>query len=441
MRTTKALVTLILLGISQIFTAPEAIGGPSFHLDQYGPVPTKCDNKVVLASFVLSNTTTSELKDNNLKIQNEVAEMVKHDSCPTRKELEKSLKAVFEIATPSEPYEAKIAKPDSNSLYESIRLKLPPTINGPSQLFLIPRLGSTEITRGLIKEWFGTKEAISEDYGMVYEYPWGEVEFPSAGPFSTPNEIVYRWYKSSECDGLEDSNVYQKKRLDEQLAKIDLCYANGERKRAFEDLYWKVGSWSILEHSTERLRYLAALRDRLIKWNQMENKPEVVAYLRSASINEIIETMHQINCNRRQDFFTATEQAKFHYLAYGELDQDYKGHLTILGFDDGPIIKIEGNSAAVKEFLSLEKIKLPFKAKRENAITLSTLPGALIDQIAEEQDAITVKRLAELEANLKAKYIEDSKDPVKVKQREINERRDALQPGRAHGRRGEGVWH
>lgn len=442
MKRAKLLVTLMLFGLSQIASVREAISGPSFFLDSYGPARTKYDNLARRSSLTHSDKSASELKDNTLQIQNDIAEIIKYDSCPTRKELEKSLNAVFETSTPSEPSAFRIAKPSNDSTYEYIGLKLPHTINGPSQLCLIPYQSSTNITKGMVQQWFGAKEAISEGYGTIYEYPWGEAEF-SFFPSYYENQfrITFRWSKSSESDGLNDPAFHQKKRLNEQLTKIDLAYANGERKQAFEDLYWQVGSWSTIEHSTERLRYLAALRDRLIKWNELENKPEVVAYLRSASINEIIETMHQIYRKRRQDFFTATEQAKIRYLAYGELDQDFKGHLQIVGFDDAPIIEIEGNTEAVKEFLSLQKIKLPFKAKRESAVTLSPLPGPLIDRIAEEQDEITVKRLAEREAILKEKYIQDNKDPDKVKLREIQKRRDALAPGRAPEDEDSGIWH
>lgn len=442
MKRAKLLVTLMLFGLSQIASVREAISGPSFFLDAYGPARTKYDHLARRSSLTHSDKPASKLKDNTLQIQNDVAEMLKYNSCPTRKELEKSLNAVFENSTPSKPYVSRIAKPSNDSTYESIGLKLPPTISGPSQLFLIPREGSKKITKDIVQQWFGAKEAISEGYGTIYEYPWGEVEFSFFPSFyEKPLQITFRWSKSSESDGLNDPAFHQIKRLDEKLTKIDLAYANGERKQAFEDLYWQVGSWSTIEHSTERLRYLAALRDRLIKWNELENKPEVVAYLRSASINEIIETMHQIYRNRRQDFFTATEQAKIPYLAYGELDQDFKGHLQIIGFDDAPIIEIDGNTAAVKEFLSLQKIKLPFNVKRESAVRLSTLPGPLIDRIAEEQDEITVKRLAEREAILKEKYIQDNKDPDKVKLREIQKRRDALDPGRAPEEEDLGIWH
>ncbi len=441
-RKAQLLVTLVLLEFIQISSVQEAISSPSFLLDRYGPAQVKSDNLVSRARLTHSDKPATERDDNTLQIQKDVAEMLRHYSCPTRKELEKSLNAVFETSTPSEPSAFRIAKPSNDSTYEFIGLKLPHTINGPSQLCLIPCEGSKKITKDIVQQWFGAKEAISEGYGTIYEYPWGEVEF-SFFPSYYENQfrITFRWSKSSESDGYTDPAFHQKKRLNEKLTKIDLAYANGERKRAFEDLYWQVGSWSTLEHSTERLRYLAALRDRLIKWNELENKPEVVAYLRSASINEIIETMNQIYRNRRQDFFTATEQAKIPYLAYGELDQDFKGHLQIIGFDDAPIIEIEGNTEAVKEFLSLQKIKLPFKAKRESAVTLSLLPGSLIDRIAEEQDEITVKRLAEREAILKEKYIQDNKDPDKVKLREIQKRRDALDPGRAPEDKDYGIYH
>lgn len=393
----------------------------------------------ILARLTGSSKPSKDLKENVVQAQNEVAKLVKYSACPSQKELENIFGAKFEVSFPDSPNLIRRGIAKGNAAYSSIDLKIPHKITKPSQLILYPRPDFALITEEMVRQWFGNKEAIREPspltVGLTYEYPWGEVQF-SFSPFGNKAvyEIDYRWAKSSECDGLQDPEDKPKLSLDEKLKEIDKWYALGERKYAFQELYWQVGKWSSFEHSSERLRYITALRNRLISWRGVENKPEVVAYLKIAPAQEIIETMWQIISKQRLDFFTAKEHAKFPYPIYGELDHDFNGQLVIDGFAGERIISIEEKTEAGKQFVNSQKMKLPFKGYRDGTLTISPLPGPLIDQIADEQDAIVVKRVAERKAIIKAKYIEDSKDPEIVKQREIQARRDALDPDRVSTR-------
>lgn len=380
-----------------------------------------------------TSTANNLTKDNIVRIQKEVAEMVKRETCPTQKEVETIVGGKFEVQFPDEPNLIRRSIPQGNELYHDAELKIPHKLDGPSSLILTLRPEAAAITQEMVRSWFGKLEPIHEQYPLVsaltYEYPWGEVDF-AFSPFNSKSadQITYRWAKSSECDGLVDPFEGPQPSLEDKLKDIDDWYSKGEKKRAFKMLYWKVANLVPGVSTTETRQRREAVRERLIKWKENEMKPEIVAYLKVAPYKELEESMRQIIFCTRAEFFTLKEYKKFPYRFRGEMDESLNGHSCVEGFKGCRIIAIEEKTEAARRFFSLYKVKLPFKVYVDNAIYISPLNGTLIDQIEEEQEALVEQRVKERTEIEKAKYIEDSKNPEIVKQRVIDARRAALDP-------------
>jgi len=380
-----------------------------------------------------TSTANNLTKDNISRIQREVAEMVKRETCPTQKEIETIVGGKIEVQFPDEPNLVSRGIPKGNLLYKHVDLNIPHKLDGPSSLILTLRPEAAAITQEMVRSWFGKLEPIHEQYPLVsaltYEYPWGEVDF-AFSPFNSKSadQITYRWAKSSECDGLVDPFEGPQPSLEDKLKDIDDWYSKGEKKRAFKMLYWKVANLVPGVSTTEARQRREAVRERLVRWKENEMKPEVVAYLKVAPYKELAESMSQIIFCTRAEFFTLKEYKKFPYRLRGEMDESLNGHSCVEGFKGCRIIAIEEKTEAAKRFFSLYKVKLPFKVYVDNAIYISPLNGTLIDQIEEEQEALVEQRVKERTEIEKAKYIEDSKNPEIVKQRVIDARRAALDP-------------
>jgi hypothetical protein len=392
---------------------------------------TPASNKANLPDT--TSTANNLTKDNILRIQKEVAEMVKHETCPTQKEIETIVGDKFEVQFPDQPNLIRRGIPKGNVLYKHVDLNIPHKLDGPSSLILTLRPEAAAITQEMVRSWFGKLEPIREQYPLVssltYEYPWGEVDFAFSPFYSkAADSITYRWAKSSECDGLVDPFEGPQPSVEDKLKDIDDWYSKGEKKWAFKMLYWKIANLVPGVSTTEARQRREAVRERLIKWKENEMKPEIVAYLKVAPYKELAESMRQIIFCTRADFFTLKEYKKFPYQLVGEIDESLNGHCWVEGLKDCRIIAIEEKTDAARRFFNLYKVKLPFKVYVDNPIYISPLNGPLIDQIEEEQEALVEQRVKERTEIEKAKYIEDSKNPEIVKQRVIDARRAALDP-------------
>ena len=380
-----------------------------------------------------TSTANNLTKDNISRIQREVAEMVKRETCPTQKEIETIVGEKFEVQFPDSPNLIRRGIPKGNELYKHVALRIPHKLDGPSNLTFELRPEAAAINEDMARTWFGKHNPIREQHPLVssltYEYPWGEVEI-SFSPFEAKaaQSITYRWAKSSECDGLVDPSAEPQPSLDEKLKDIDDWYSKGEKKYAFQQLYWKIANLVPGLSTTEARQRREAVRERLIKWKENEMKPEIVAYLKVAPYKELAESMSQIIFCTRAEFFTLKEYKKFPYRFRGEMDESLNGHSCVEGFKGCRIIAIEEKTEAARRFFNQYKVKLPFKIYVDNPIYISPLNGPLIDQIEEEQEALVEQRVKERTEIEKAKYIEDSKNPEIVKQRVIDARRAALDP-------------
>lgn len=386
-----------------------------------------------------TSTANNLTKDNIVRIQKEVADMVKHDTCPTQKEIENLLGAKFEVQFPDEPNLIRRDILQGTDLYRHVDLHIPHKISGPSELTLDLRPEAANITEEMVRSWFGKLEPILERSPLItiltYEYPWGEIGF-SFSPFNSKaaDSITYYWAKSSECDGLVDPLEGPQPSLEDRLKDIDAWYTKGEKDWAFKELYYRIASH--LPQEENRAKRREYVRERLIRWKENEMKPEVVAYLKIAPGRELEESMKNIIFRTRADFFTIDEYKKYPYFLNGNMDENFNGQCLLIGFNGELIATIKEKTEAAQKFFDLHKVKLPFNAQLlKGPLYISPLNGPLIDQIEDEQNAVVAQRVKERTELEKAQYIEDSKNPEIVKQRVIDARRDAVNPGRANMRK------
>jgi hypothetical protein len=383
-------------------------------------------------------TTNEPTKDNIVRIQKEVADMVKHDACPTQKEIESLIGKKFEVFYPDDATQIKRYILKGNEIYRHVALEIPHKIDGISSLRLTLHPEAATVTQEMVRSWFGKLEPILEQSPLItiltYEYPWGEVGF-SFSPFGSKaaESITYYWAKSSECDGLIDPREGPQPSLEDRLKDIDAWYTKGEKDWAFKQLYGWIARHLPREESTVMRR--EAVRERLIKWKENEMQPEVVAYLKVAPGNELEESMKDIIFGFRTDFFTINEYKKYPYRLAGNMDESLNGQCLLVGFKGELIAAIKEKTEAAKRFFDLYKVKLPFNTDSDGPIYISPLNGPLIDQIEDEQIAVIKQRVMERTELEKAQYVEDSKNPEIIKQRVIEARRDAVNPGRANMRK------
>jgi hypothetical protein len=386
-----------------------------------------------------TSTANNLTKDNIVRIQKEVADMIKHDTCPTQKQIENLVGGKFEVQFPDEPNLIRRSIPQGNELYHDAELKIPHKIDGLSSLILTLRPEAATITEEMVRSWFGKREPILERSPLItiltYEYPWGEIGF-SFSPFGSKaaESITYYWAKSSECDGLVDPREGPQPSLEDRLKEIDAWYSKGEKDWAFKELYYTIAGHLPQEENTAKRREY--VRERLIRWKENEMKPEVVAYLKIAPGRELEESMKDIIFCTRADFFTIDEYKKYPYFLNGNMDENFNGQCVLIGFNGELIATIKEKTEAAQKFFDLHKVKLPFNAQLlKGPRYISPLNGPLIDQIEDEQNAVVAQRVKERTELEKAQYIEDSKNPENVKQRVIDARRDAVNPDRANMRK------
>ena len=386
-----------------------------------------------------TSTANNLTKDNIARLQKDVADMVKHDTCPTQKEIENLVGGKFEVQDPDEPNLIRRGIPQGNEIYHDAELKIPHKIDGLSSLILTLRPEAATVTEEMVRSWFGKREPILERSPLItiltYEYPWGEIGF-SFSPFGSKaaESITYYWAKSSECDGLIDPREGPQPSLEDRLKDIDAWYTKGEKDWAFKELYYTIAGHLPREENTAKRREY--VRERLIRWKENEMKPEVVAYLKIAPGRELEESMKDIIFCTRADFFTIDEYKKYPYFLNGNMDENFNGQCVLIGFKGELIATIKEKTEAAQKFFDLHKVKLPFNAQLlKGPRYISPLNGPLIDQIEDEQNAVVAQRVKERTELEKAQYIEDSKNPEIVKQRVIDARRDAVNPDRANMRK------
>lgn len=379
----------------------------------------------------------SELTSKSIqRIRQDMYDMVQRDVCPTQKEIENLFGAPIEVSFRGGPNSIGSIK-GGTSLYQHVDLRIPHRITDPSSLTVDVRPEIGAITEEMVRQWFGTKvpkrEPSSLTVGLVYQYPWGELEI-AFSPFYSKSayEWTYRWYKSSETDGLIDTAEVPRLTLQEELKAVDQCLDQGDYRLALQKLYWKVsGPADVADVGRLPSKEVRdAVRARLIRWKELEKKPEVVAYLRAACYAELVEAMWQIISCQRTDFFTAKEYAAFPYVLTGQFDKDFHGQCEISGFRGYRVSVINEKTEAAQKLFDLLKIRLPIEKYAGAGMKISPLPGPLLDRIAEEQDILLGKRIAEKEALENARYIEESKNPDIVRQREEEAKRDVLNPTR-----------
>ena len=391
---------------------------------------SKCLKELSGADKPIADNEKSRVEE----IHRDIVQLTQCAVCPTQAELEKRFGRPFVVSWPDVPHMIRRDMPNPSKLYNSARLSIPHKITGPSALYLEQPDGF--ITEELVRQWLAPNVPVKEEStytnSLVYEYPWGELDI-AFSPFHSKAAyaLAFRWFKSSECDGLVDHFEGPQPTFEQRLQTID----GALDKKDFHKAFLEIDRLSVESTLFDRFppkEERDAIRRRIIRLKELENKPDIVAYLREASFQEIAKITYLIDCgHKRDDYPTPKEAAAQKYWLMGKLSKDYSGQLEIIGFEGERIATITEQTEAAQKFLDSLKVTLPCDLTGEHSVSLSPLPAALIDQIAEEQEAIIQTRVAERKALIKAKYDEGSKNPLIVKERERQARRNLLDPTRS----------
>jgi hypothetical protein len=356
-------------------------------------------------------------------------------TCPPQRDIEKRIGTSFTVLWPDTPHMIRREFSKCSPNYKRGSLHIPHELASPSRLVLAPSPEIGCLSEETVRNWLAPNEPIKEESpltnSLIYEYPWGELEI-AFSPFKSKSayEWHFSWFKSSECDGLKAPFQEPQPTFEERLKNIDKLLDQRNYHQTFMEIYRAISTITSLDrfpHKIER----DAIRSRLIRLKELERKPEIVAYLKVAPFSELLPMSNMIMCGpRRSDFFTTKEYAAQKYLLTGKLDKNFNGQCDIIGFKGERIAVInEKTKSAQKLFSSLE-VKLPLDFTGKPGLEIHRLPGALLDQIGEEQEEIVSTRVAQRNKILKAKYDEDSKNPEIVKERERQARRRALNPNK-----------
>lgn len=367
------------------------------------------------------------------EIHKDMMAYLQYTSCPPQKDIEKRIGTQFTVLFPNVPHMIRREFSRGSQLYKHGSLSIPHNLDGPSRLTQAPSPELGSLTEETVRHWLAPKEPVKEESpltnSLIYEYPWGELEI-AFSPFQSKSayEWTFRWFKSSECDGMKDPFLEPQPSFEEQMQLIDRLLEKREFQQVLGKIEKAAGTATLLDRFPPQIER-DAIRNRLIKLKELQNQPEIVAYLRIAPFKELVTMSHLILCGpRRSDFFTANEYADQKYLLLGKLDKEFNGHCEIIGFGGERIAEINEKTEAAQKLFTSFKVELPFDFTGKPGLEIHHLPGALLDQIAEEQEEIVSARVAQRNKLLKAKYDEDSKNPEIVKERERQARRKLLDP-------------
>ncbi|CAN5339761.1 hypothetical protein BH11CYA1_BH11CYA1_26660 [soil metagenome] len=355
---------------------------------------TKTDEcSTLLKELTGKDEPSPEFNNRNLaKIQSQISALINRGTCPRRAEIEQIFGEKFDnnpaLSDASKVIESRCG------IYSTVIHRLPHTSEESTILTLDFQKEAAAITVAMIQAWIGNtpNRKVSKGSGdTIYEFPWGEI---SANFFPRKPNHTYRlnfiWNKSSETDGLEELPRREMFTLQDGFQAIDLSLSQGNFGKALDQIS-SLQMLKTISGSPPNLAFKSGVRERLIRLKQLENKPEVVAYIQTASFEELVKMLEFIKEERRSDFFTSKERDEQIYNLGGKLDKNFKGHLLICGYQDERIALIEKKTPAAEKLLKDLKISLPVEEFKLYKVKGSSLPGPLLDKIDKEQRALEVK--------------------------------------------------
>ncbi|CAN5396120.1 hypothetical protein BH11CYA1_BH11CYA1_03890 [soil metagenome] len=239
------------------------------------------------------------------------------------------------------------------------------------------------LTEPMIQKWLPLKENKAI-------YSWGEVAvtFNYHGGLAT--SLSFTWKDSRDAAAKQKAQddaarawqavVPDPPTLENFRRKIDNLIDNARYDEALKKMYIAL-CW--LENPpTKEVR--DALRPRLVRLKQEENKSKIAKYLSEAPFGQIAIFLHGIQSGAKTEFLTPEEYSTGNYYLKGCMNKDYVGNCEISGGRYFERVNIRGKTDATKKLFAALNIEVPFDYQN-TYLKIAPPPGPLIDDVLDQQ--------------------------------------------------------
>jgi len=300
---------------------------------------------------------------------------------------------------------------DQSALFPEINLFHPSDNPKQNAIYLMVNSTTAAVTPAMVKDWLAQSDVSSlcqisqatPTSTLKAIYPWGELNVDFNNPNFTASCLTFKEGKTVE---LKEVTEQTSKSNDDtptfaqNLSKIDKLLATGH----YDDIIALVDTTLSWAGNPSTKATKDAIRPRLVRMKEAQNKSNIAAYLREAPFSQIVLLINKIQQGERNEFFTPEEYASKKYYLKGKMNKDCSGSCEIWGGRDFAPLYIQGKTeAAVKLFSSL-KIELPFDYDYQ-AHQIAPPSGLMIDAILDEESGIATKNWLETQKEAEEKNL------------------------------------
>lgn len=303
---------------------------------------------------------------------------------------------------------------DHGALFPKIDLFHPSDNPKQNAIYLMVNSTTAAVTPAMVKEWLAQSDVSSlcqvsqatPTSTLKAIYPWGELNVDFNNPDFTASCLTFKEGKTAEAKEVTEQPTLSNEdegrpaTFAQNLSKIDKLLDTGH----YDDIIALVDTTLSWAGNPSTKATKDAIRPRLVRMKEAQNKSNIAAYLREAPFSQIVLLINKIQLGERNEFFTPDEYASKKYYLKGKMNEDYSGSCEIWGGRDFAPLYIQGKTeAAVKLFSSL-KIELPFDYDYQ-AHQIAPPSGLMIDAILDEESDIATKNWLETQKEAEEKNL------------------------------------
>lgn len=320
------------------------------------------------------------------------------------------LRLVKNDVTPKLDYRQR----DQSALFTEIFLFNTAGSGEPNAIGFMINPATAAITPTMVKEWLqadaNNQCQISENESnttLKAKYTWGELtaEFNHPGTLASCFSFKKETAIAAAGDSIHKNFTEQEQAnqaaknpttmvetnngpptFAENLSKIDKLLDTGH----YRDVIAQVDvtlSWAG-NPSTKATK--EAIRPRLVRLAEAQNKSKIAAYLKEAPFSQIVLLINNMHLDERTEFYTPEEYAAKKYYLKGKMNKDGSGSCEIWGGRNFEPVCIQEKTEAASKLFAALKIELPFDYDNE-ALQIAPPPGLLIDAFLDEQQERATK--------------------------------------------------
>ncbi|MBP9094446.1 hypothetical protein KBI23_25735 [bacterium] len=284
----------------------------------------------------------------------------------------------------------------------------------PNAIGFMINPATAAITPTTVREWLGADAKsqcqIAENESktrLTAKYPWGEL----TAEFNHPSTLASCFsFKKETAVAATGDEIFRNPSEQEQaiqaaknqtaivetnngpptfaenLSKIDKLLDTGH----YNDVITQVDATLSWAGNPSTKATKEAIRPRLVRLAEAQNKSRIAAYLKEAPFSQIALLISAIKLEERTEFFTPEEYASKKYYLKGNMKQDGTGSCEIWGGRNFEPVCIQEKAEAASKLFAALQIKLPFDYGYE-AQQIAPPPGLLIDAVLDEQQERATK--------------------------------------------------